>query len=58
MDREPGLIDMLAMTQCDDGATIPGGMKPEGVDIVEMRTWKKKTALDIMGWEGFSSDQL
>ncbi|KAI6265695.1 hypothetical protein MCOR23_005102 [Pyricularia oryzae] len=58
VDREPGLIDMLAMTQCDDGATIPGGMKPEGVDMVEIRTWKKKTALDIMGWEGFSSDHL
>lgn len=49
---------MLAMTQCDDGATIPGGTKPEGVDMVEIRAWKTKTALDVMGWEGFSSDQL
>ncbi|TLD34282.1 hypothetical protein PspLS_00144 [Pyricularia sp. CBS 133598] len=30
VDRVPGLIEMLAITQCDDGAAFPGGMKPEG----------------------------
>ncbi|KAI2607967.1 hypothetical protein GGR54DRAFT_390293 [Hypoxylon sp. NC1633] len=56
----PGTLDFLAMTACDDGAYISSSVTsdPNDPSKVKISVLKKKTAVEEMGWNGFSSDQL
>lgn len=56
----PGTLDYLAITDCDDGAMKNFSIKndPDDPTMVQISYMQKRTALDQIGWSGFSSDQL
>lgn len=56
----PGTLDYLAIRDCDDGATRDHEIEndPNDPTMVKIRYMRKVSALDSMGWTGFSSDQL
>lgn len=61
LSRMPsGTLDFLAIRDCDDGATRGHRIEtdPDNPDMVKITYERKVSALDSMGWTGFSSDQL
>jgi hypothetical protein len=56
----PGTLEYLAITDCDDGAMKDHRFEkdPDDPTMVKISYLKRHTALDSMGWTGFSSDQI
>jgi hypothetical protein len=50
----PGMLDLLAITDCDDGAMRDMRIEEDPDDS----TMVKRTALETKGWTGFNSSQL
>jgi hypothetical protein len=55
-----GMLDLRAITDCDDGARRDMKMEvdPEDPTMVRVSSMVRQTALKTMGWTGFDSSQL
>jgi hypothetical protein len=56
----PGMLDLLAITDCDDGAMRDMRIEedPDDSTMVRVSSMVKRTALETKGWTGFNSSQL
>ncbi|KAI9721985.1 MAG: hypothetical protein M1812_001943 [Candelaria pacifica] len=54
----PGMLDMLAITQCDEDALRDCSITTAKPEFVSVNTMFTGETLERMGWEEFSSDQL
>ena len=56
----PGTLDLLAITDCDDGARrdIKIEEDPDDPTMVRVSSMVRRTALETRGWTGFDSRQL
>ena len=54
------MLDYLASTQSDDGALLHSEItqSSDQPGFVEIHSLRARTALEEMGWEGFSVDDL
>ena len=53
-------LEYLAITGCDDAALLKSSMRecPDDPTMIEITSWRQKSALDASGFEGFQSSQL
>lgn len=58
--KDPAMLHLLATTACDYNPLLDISVSrdPERPDYVKVSTLHGQTALDRMGWNGFSSDDL
>jgi hypothetical protein len=56
----PGTLDLLALTDCDDGAMRDQKVEkdPNDPTIVRVEALVRQTALGTKGWTGFDSNQV
>jgi hypothetical protein len=56
----PATLDLLAITDCDDGAMRDMQIEedPDDPAMVRVSSMVRRTALETEGWAGFDSSQL
>ncbi|MDF2434919.1 MAG: hypothetical protein JWP44_4550 [Mucilaginibacter sp.] len=56
----PGMLHLLAITSCDDGAIVDVSIRScqDDPEMVEVTHLSRRTEMEQRGWTGFSSDSL